>query len=276
VQSPPTSGDRPIGIFDSGVGGLTVVRAVRHALPREELVYLGDTARVPYGSKSAETVLRYSRNATRFLLGEGVKLILVACNTASAYALDALAAELEVPVLGAVEPGARAAVAATRSGRIGVIGTLGTVRSGAYPRAIEKMGGRGLSVTAHACPLFVPLAEEGWVDDAIAEAVARRYLGELRAEAPELDVLVLGCTHYPLLRPLLERVARELFGHEVVLVDSAEAMAVAARAALETRGLARDRGHGGLTCYVTDEARIDEVGARFLGAPLGPLHRADL
>jgi len=277
VQPAVRPSDKPIGIFDSGVGGLTVVCAVRHALPREELVYLGDTARVPYGSKSAETVLRYSRNATRFLLGEGVKLILVACNTASAYALDALAAELEVPVLGAVEPGARAAVAATRSGRIGVIGTLGTVRSGAYPRAIEKAAeGRGLKVTAHACPLFVPLAEEGWVDDAIAEAVARRYLGELRVEAPELDVIVLGCTHYPLLRPLLERVARELFGHEVVLVDSAEAMAVAARAALESRGLARTDGAGGLTCYVTDEARIDEVGARFLGAPLGALHRADL
>jgi glutamate racemase len=269
--------EHPIGIFDSGVGGLTVVRAVRHALPREELVYLGDTARVPYGSKSAETVLRYSRNATRFLLDAGVKLILVACNTASAYALEALEDELQVPVLGAVEPGARTAVAATRSGRIGVIGTLGTVRSGAYPRAIAKAAGaRSVRVTAHACPLFVPLAEEGWVDDAIAEAVARRYLGELRAETPELDVIVLGCTHYPLLRPLLERVARELFGHEVVLVDSAEAMAAAAREALGTRGLSRTDGDGRLTCYVTDEARIDEVGARFLGAPLGTIHRADL
>jgi glutamate racemase len=266
-----------IGIFDSGVGGLTVVRALAERLPAESLVYLGDTARVPYGSKSAETVQRYSRMSAQFLLARGVKMIVVACNTASAFALDALRAELPVPVLGAVEPGARAAVAATRSGRIGVIGTLGTIRSGAYLRAIAAAAnGRDLTVTARACPLLVPLAEEGWTDGAIAEQVARRYLSELREESPELDVLVLGCTHYPLLREVLARVARDLFGHDVVLVDSAESMAHAADAELARLSLSARSPKGALTCFVTDDARIDEVGTRFLGRPIGAVTRVDL
>jgi glutamate racemase len=267
-------------VFDSGVGGLTVVRALDERLPEEELIYLGDTARVPYGSKSAETVSRYALLSTRFLLDQNVKMILVACNTASAYALETLRATLPVPVLGAVEPGARAAVAATRSGRVGVIGTLGTVRSGAYPRAIAEAAGHdGIHVTARACPLFVPLAEEGWTDDAIAEAVARRYLSEMAREAPDIDVLVLGCTHYPLLRPVLARVARELFRHDLQLVDSAEAMALAAQAELERLDLRRpltESGRGALRCYVTDDARIDEVGARFLGRHLNEVLRVDL
>lgn len=265
----------PIGVFDSGVGGLTVVRSLAKRLPKEEIVYLGDTARVPYGSKSAATVARYSRNAARFLVGEGVKMIVVACNTASAFALDSLRAELALPVLGAIEPGARAAVAATRTGRVGVIGTLGTVRSGSYTHAIAAVDAR-VQVTAHACPLLVPLAEEGWLDDDIAAAVARRYLSALAAEAPELDVLVLGCTHYPLLRPLLTRVAREVFGREVTLVDSAHAMAEVARVELARLGLLHGEGDGGLRCYVTDDARIDEVGHRFLGRHLGEIIRVDL
>jgi glutamate racemase len=265
-----------IGIFDSGVGGLTVVRSVSERLPREELIYLGDTARVPYGSKSAETVVRYSQMAARFLVGQGVKMVIVACNTASAFALETLRAELPLPVLGAVEPGAQAAVAATRSGRIGVIGTLGTVRSGSYTRAIAALDAR-VQVTAHACPLLVPLAEEGWLDDEIAAAVARRYLDALAADAPDIDVLVLGCTHYPLLRPLLERVARERFGHAVTLVDSASAMAEVARAELARLDLLRDGdATGALRCYVTDDARIDEVGHRFLGRHLGDILRVDL
>jgi glutamate racemase len=266
-----------IGVFDSGVGGLTVVRSLTERLPKEEIVYLGDTARVPYGSKSAETVARYSRNAARFLVGEGVKMIVIACNTASAFALDVLRAELALPVLGTIEPGARAAVAATRSGRIGVIGTLGTVRSGSYVRAIAAVDAHA-HVTAHACPLFVPLAEEGWLDDDVAAAVARRYLRALALDAPELDVLVLGCTHYPLLRPLLTRVAQEVFGHEVTLVDSAQAMAEVARGELARLGLLRDDsdGQGALRCYVTDDARIDEVGHRFLGRHLGEIIRVDL
>jgi glutamate racemase len=250
---------------------LTVVRSLSERLPHEELVYLGDTARVPYGSKSAETVARYSRLSTRFLLEQGVKLIVVACNTASAYALDALQ-DLPVPVLGVIEPGAREAVAATKSGRIGVIGTLGTVRSEAYPRAIARLN-PALRVTARACPLLVPLAEEGWLDDEISASVARRYLSELPRD---IDVIVLGCTHYPLLRQMLARVVEELFDHEVALVDSAEAMARAARAALAEKSLLNDGGAGALRCFVTDDARIGEVGARFLGRPLGEVVRVDL
>jgi glutamate racemase len=271
---------RAIGIFDSGVGGLTVVRSLSERLPREELIYLGDTARVPYGSKSAETVLRYAQMAARFLVAKGVKMVVVACNTASAFALDALRAELALPVLGAVEPGARTAVAATKTGAIGVIGTLGTVRSGSYVRAIAAMDGR-VRVTARACPLLVPLAEEGWLDDGIAAAVAHRYLTSLAAEAPDIDVLVLGCTHYPLLRPLIERVAREVFAHEVTLVDSAHAMAEVAHGELMRLDLLRDGElsvavGGALRCYVTDDARIDEVGQRFLGRHLGDVLRVDL
>lgn len=266
---------RAIGIFDSGVGGLTVVRSVSERLPGEELVYLGDTARVPYGSKSAETVVRYSQMAARFLVEQGVKMVIVACNTASAFALETLRAELSLPVLGVVEPGARAAVAATRSGRVGVIGTLGTVRSGSYARAIAAIDAR-VRVTARACPLLVPLAEEGWLDDEIAAAVARRYLTALADDAPDVDVLVLGCTHYPLLRPLLDRVAREVLGHAVTLVDSAQAMAQVAHDELTRLDLLRDDGGGALRCYVTDDARIDEVGHRFLGRHLGDVLRVDL
>jgi glutamate racemase len=268
--------ERAIGVFDSGVGGLTVARSLTERLPKEEIIYLGDTARVPYGSKSAETVVRYSRMAADFLMRERVKMIVVACNTASAFALEALRAQLPLPVLGVIEPGARAAVAATRSGRIGVIGTLGTVRSGSYVRAIAEVEPRA-EVTARACPLLVPLAEEGWLDDEIAEAVARRYLRELAAEAPAIDVLVLGCTHYPLLRPLLERVAKEVFAHPVTLVDSAETMARAAEAELSRLDLHRlGDEQPEMRCFVTDDARLDEVAARFWGRKLPGALRVDL
>ena len=268
--------DRAIGVFDSGVGGLTVARSLTERLPHEEIVYLGDTARVPYGSKSAETVVRYSRMAADFLMEQGVKLIVIACNTASAFALETLQRQLPLPVLGVIGPGAQAAVSASRSRRIGVIGTLGTVRSGSYARAIAALDG-GAAVTARACPLLVPLAEEGWVDDEVATAVARRYLRELQADAPDVDTLVLGCTHYPLLRPLLQRVASEVFGREMTLVDSAHTTAEAAHAELQRLDLLRhDGGGSALQCYVTDDARIDEVGARFWGRALPSALRVDL
>lgn len=273
----PTS-ESSIGVFDSGVGGLTVVRALRERLPAESILYLGDTARVPYGNKSAQTVRRYAENAARFLLGRDIKLLLVACNTASAYAIDALASSLPVGVLGAVEPGARAAVRATGTGSIGVLGTLGTVRSGAYDRAIRKAAmrrDRPVKIAARACPLFVPLVEEGWLDGEVPTLVARRYLEELHAEAPDLDVLVLGCTHYPLLRPLLQRAADERWGRRITLVDSAATMAEETAAMLAERGLTAS-GPGGLRCALTDDARLDEVGARFLGHPLGEIERVDL
>lgn len=275
MQLDPT---QPIGVFDSGVGGLTVVRAVMAALPGEALCYLGDTARVPYGTRSQETVVRYSRNAARFLLRQRVKAVLIACNTASAAALPALCAELPVPVLGTVEPGAATAAATTRSGVIGVIGTLATVRSGAYARALAALDPR-LRVVAAACPLLVPLVEEGWIgaDDGVAEAVARRYLQPLRTEAPTLDTLVLGCTHYPLLLPLLRRVVADLWPHAVTLVDSAAAMATATALELSRLGLRSPAEMPRpLRCFVTDEARVAEVGARFLGRSLGDVELVDL
>ncbi len=268
-----------IGIFDSGVGGLTVVRAVRERLPNESILYLGDTARVPYGNKSAATVRRYAEIAARFLLTREVKLLLIACNTASAYAIETLRETMPVPVLGAVEPGARAAVAATKTGAVGVIGTLGTVRSGAYARAISAAAtsvGKEVSVAAKACPLFVPLVEEGWLDGDVPRAIAHRYLDELAREAPTLDVLVLGCTHYPLLAELLAEVAKERWPHPVTLVDSAATMAEETEVLLARHGLASGATTGSLRCMLTDEARIDEVGARFLGHSLGELERVDL
>ncbi len=188
---------RAIGIFDSGVGGLTVLKRIAQRLPHEHLCYLGDTARVPYGTKSADTVIRYARSCAAKLTERGIKLLVVACNTASAYALDTLAAELPMPVLGVVEPGAREAVRCSKNGRVGVIGTAGTVASGAYTRAIAALN-EDIRVYSKACPLFVPLAEEGWVRGEIPRSVAKTYLAELAAS--RIDTLVLGCTHYPLLR----------------------------------------------------------------------------
>jgi len=280
----PTDRSRPIGVFDSGVGGLTVVAAVLSRLPSERIVYLGDTARVPYGTRSAHTVLKYSRNAARFLLRHDVKLLLIACNTASAAALPGLGGELSVGVLGAVEPGAQAAAAVTRSGEVGVLGTLATIRSGAYERALLALT-PSLRIHVQPCPLLVPLVEEGWTDpaDSVSQLIVRRYLTELRDRAPLLDTLVLGCTHYPLLRPMLAQVASELWGHPVMLVDSAEAMAVATEKLLARQDLLARETEGTnlhptdrLRCFVTDEARVADVAARFLGRSLPQVELVDL
>jgi glutamate racemase len=256
-----------IGIFDSGVGGLTVQRAILDALPGADTLYLGDTARVPYGTKSAETVTQYSLRTARFLTGQGIDLLVVACNTASAVALPALRAALAVPVIGVVEPGARAAVAASRGGRIGVIGTPGTVASGAYQAAIRALR-PGAVVSARACPLFVPLAEEGWTDpaDEIVRGVARRYLEPLASEG--IDTLVLGCTHYPLLKGAI---AAALPG--VALVDSAETVAAEVRARL---GATADRA-AEHRFYVTDAPeRFLAVAGRFLGRPVEAAAHVDV
>lgn len=264
----------PIGVFDSGVGGLTVVRALRRALPGEDIVYLGDTARVPYGSKSPRTVEKYSLTCQRFLLDREVKLVLIACNTASANALPALREVSPVPVIGAVDPGAASALAATRSGHIGVIGTLGTVRSGAYAKAIAARE-PDAKLTALACPLLVPLAEEGWTHDDVAAMVARRYLAQLFDQDRAIDTLVLGCTHYPLLAEVLGTVAREIAGHDVAVVDSASAMAEAAREALGSGPNKRTQA-GRLDCFATDTSRLDELAPRFLGEPLTGFDLVDL
>ena len=264
----------PIGVFDSGVGGLTVVRALRMALPGEDIVYLGDTARVPYGSKSPRTVEKYSLGCQQFLLDRGVKMVLIACNTASANALPALQEATRVPVIGAVEPGATSALASTKNGHIGVIGTLGTVRSNAYGRAIAVRD-PSAKLTQLACPLLVPLAEEGWTDDDIASLVARRYLTHLFVQDPAIDTLVLGCTHYPLLANVLQRVANDLAKHEVAVVDSAGAMAEMAKEALGS-GANRRSAAGRLDCFATDTSRLDELAPRFLGEPLTGFELVDL
>ena len=274
MQDAPMTKRHAIGVFDSGVGGLTVVRALRRALPGEDIIYLGDTARVPYGSKSPRTVEKYSLACQRFLLDLDVKLVLIACNTASATALPALAAASSVPVIGAVEPGAQSALAATKCGHIGVIGTLATVRSSAYAKAITARD-PAAKLTALACPLLVPLAEEGWTDDEIATLVARRYLTQLFERDREIDTLVLGCTHYPLLRGVLARVAGELARGDIAIVDSASAMAEAAKEALGS-GANRRTSPGRLDCFATDTSRLDELAPRFLGEPLTAFELVDL
>lgn len=266
------SNHRPVGVFDSGVGGLTVLKALALRLPKESAVYLGDTARVPYGTKSAEVVTKYALANARLLLQHDIKLLVVACNTASAVALPALEAALSVPVVGVIGPGAAAAAAASRGGAIAVIGTPGTVASGAYQRALAQLK-PSTPVRALACPLFVPLAEEGWVTGDVPRLTAERYLQSSFLSG--VDTLVLGCTHYPLLREVLEQAA----GPGVRLVDSAAATAEAVATMLEARGLlaSRENTHATRTFLVTDTpGRFAEVGARFLGAPLDAPQQVDL
>jgi glutamate racemase len=251
-----------IGIFDSGVGGLTVLHALLSALPHEDLVYLGDTGRYPYGTKSAETVTRYSIENVDFLVAKGIKLLVVACNTASSVALDALAARYALPIVGVIEPGARAAVARTRSGRVGVIGTEGTIASGAYTTALRALR-PDLEIYTRPCPLLVALAEEGWVEGPIPRGVIETYLATLKKSG--IDTLVLGCTHYPLLKPVIAAV----MGDQVALVDSAEETARAVAEVLATSGLARGRGTGEASFFVTDVPdRFIRIGQRFLGSRL--------
>jgi glutamate racemase len=259
----------PIGIFDSGVGGLTVYRALHEHLPNERFVYLGDTARVPYGTKSLATVERYAVENSQFLAARGIKLLVVACNTASALALPAIRQSLSVEVVGVIGPGARAAVATGKGKRIGVIATESTVQSGAYTKAIEKADPEA-TVTERACPLFVPLAEEGWADADVAQTVAETYLKDLRSS---IDALVLGCTHYPILRQVIQQTV----GEQIELIDSGEATAREVKALLKDKGLSRlSPGTGALErqlCddldhfYVTDAAeRFARVAERFLGS----------
>lgn len=237
---------QPIGVFDSGVGGLTVAAALREILPSENIFYIGDTARVPYGGKSPTTIQRYSIEISGLLLAEQAKVIVVACNTASALAVPRLQEVLKVPVVGVIQPGAEAAVAATRNGNIGVIATRATIYSRAYERAIHQVN-PDVRVIGQACPLLVPLIEEGWLDDSITDQVIRRYLEKLIREG--IDTLVLGCTHYPLLR----RAIKQYVGPEITLVDSAQNCANAVRALLKAEKLAAPRTHlGQMQVALTD------------------------
>jgi glutamate racemase len=253
----------PIGVFDSGIGGLTVARAMYHRFPRESTIYFGDTARVPYGPKSPETVRRYSLEILEWLLAQGVKAVVVACNTSTAHALRTLQEASPVPVLGVIKPGARAAIAAAGEGPVGVIGTAGTIASDAYNRAIQALS-PGLPVIQRACPLFVPFVEEGWFDHPATELVAAEYLEELREAC--VRALVLGCTHYPLLKPLLQRV----MGPEVRLIDSGEATAVALQTILSDKNLEAPSDATPTHRFIVsdDEARFIRVGSRFIGEQL--------
>jgi len=255
--------DLPIGVFDSGVGGLTVMRALQHHLPKERILYFGDTARVPYGVKSAETIRQYSLQIVDFLVAQEVKLLIVACNTMAAVAAEAIRARSPVPVLDVIEAGAQAASRATRSGRIGVIGTLTTIGSGAYESSMRRHRNHP-RIISQACPMFVPLVEEGWLDHPVTRLTAQEYLAPLLAE--EIDTLVLGCTHYPLLQPVLQQTA----GPGVTLVDSAETTALQTRALLDRLELHNSGESQPVhrVCVTDVPQRFRAVGERFLGTTL--------
>jgi glutamate racemase len=260
---------RAIGVFDSGVGGLTVLKALLEALPQEPTVYLGDTARVPYGTRSADVVTRYALNNARTLLAtEPLKLLVVACNTASAVALPALAKALPIPVVGVIEPGARAAMQASRGGTVLVLGTAGTVRSLAYPRALEACGFAG-NVATRACPLLVPLVEEGWTEGAVTDQVLDRYLEDL---PEDLDAVLLGCTHYPLLKPALAKALLRARGEGVAILDGGRATALEVTELLQRTGrlAAASAGPVRRRFLVTDAPeQMAFLAPRFLGTELG-------
>ena len=254
--------ERPVGVFDSGVGGLTVAREIMRQIPNEKIVYFGDTARVPYGSKSRETVTRFSEQIVRFLQTQQVKAIVVACNTASAYAMDALEKEIDIPIIGVVKPGAKTAVETTKNGRVGVIGTEGTIGSGIYSSYIHQLR-PDVQVTGKACPLFVPLVEEGLWEDPVTDEIASRYLSELIDIG--IDTLFLGCTHYPLIRKTVGRI----MGEGVTLVNPAYETAQALKRMLAELDLERDPSDDqeeGKYCFYASDAveRLNEFARRIL------------
>ncbi len=250
--------DFPIGVFDSGVGGLTVVRELLNCLPGEDVIYLGDTGRYPYGPRSAGIVRRFALQNARFLAGFNVKILVVACNTASSVALDELQRWLAVPVIGVITPGAAEAVKATRNGKIGVLGTVGTINSGSYQRAITEISASA-QVFAKACPLFVPLAEEGWLEGPIVKSIVEHYICEILEKG--VDTLVLGCTHYPLLKNAIADVA----GTNVAIIDSASSLAADLKTLLTTEHALSTRKKGELKLFVTDSPeKFIKVGEKFL------------
>jgi len=265
------NGSRPIGIFDSGIGGLTVVRKIFELLPGENLIYFGDTARYPYGPRSKQMIRKFSLQNVNFLLSQGVKFIVVACNTASALALKDLRRRCDIPLIGVIEPGASAAVKATRNKKIGVIGTLGTIHSGAYPRAIHRLAPQ-LKVYSLPCPLFVSLAEEGFINGKATRLIAAQYLNPLIKKG--VDTLVLGCTHYPLLKNTIAKI----MGKGVKLIDSAEQTAREVKRILEDRNLIRNSpGRPFRRFYVSDVPdRFMKVGERFLNSRITRVKRIDI
>lgn len=262
---------KPIGVFDSGIGGLTVVHALTRQLPHENIVYFGDTARVPYGPKSTQVVREYAAQDVDFLLSKDVKMVVIACNTVSSVALDVVQKHAKMPVVGVILPGATAAVNATKKKRIGVIGTRATINSNAYTNAIRQIDGE-IKVFARECPLFVPLAEEGWVEHKVTEMVAKEYLFPLKQE--KIDTLILGCTHYPILRNAITGAV----DGSVTLIDSGEAAAAEVARVLDANGLRNPSDQQpNLTFYVSDiPTKFAEVGERFLGQKMGRVYRATI
>lgn len=270
-MSTTVTANSPLGVFDSGVGGLTVVRALRDLLPNESIIYLGDTARVPYGSKSPDTIRRFSMEDTQFLVSHGVKAVVVACNTATAHALPVLQATFRVPVIGVLGPGVEATLSDTSCERVGIIGTAGTIRSHAYQHEIA-MRRPDVMIEARATPLLVPFVEEGWIDHPALKSVLREYLKPLLDKG--IDTLVLGCTHYPLLVPVLKR----MLGQKVRLVDSASTCAAHVKARLELDGLLRTmKSKPSLEIYLTDHSeQAENMAKRFLGTDFGKVKKAAL
>lgn len=267
------SSDLPIGIFDSGVGGLTVMRAIADVLPGESLVYLGDTARVPYGNRSPQTVRRYAINATSMLTTVGVKALVIACNTASAYALDALRGRFDLPIIGVVDPVARRAAAVTKSGSVGVIGTRGTISSGCYDTALSALGVR--EVVHQACPLFVPLAEEGWTEGPVTAEIARHYLATFADT--DVDTLILGCTHYPLLADTIAQAFEQIVGRGVQILDSATATAQTLSRELDAQALRSAQDEPTMRfCATDDPQRFEETASRFFRGDLHNVEHVDI
>ena len=264
------SDSRPIGIFDSGMGGLTVVKEMLRLLPAEQLVYFGDTARVPYGPKSVDTIIRFSIENILFLLKHRVKMVVIACNTASSVALATVEDSFRVPIIGVIEPGVKEALRRTKSNRVGVIGTRTTVKSNTYARLLKEMR-PGVTVAAQSCPLFVPLVEEGWLRHPLTRAIAAEYLSPLKSA--NVDTLILGCTHYPLLRPVIQQV----MGPRVCLIDSARQVAQQTKELLQHHGMSAaslPRNASAVRFFVSDEPdNFAAVGRRFLGFPLNNVRK---
>jgi glutamate racemase len=278
-MTPPTPSTKTgptIGVFDSGFGGLTVLRALLPLIPAAHYIYLGDTARLPYGSKSQQTIARYAISSAKFLHQQGADLLVIACNTATALALPDIQAALPIPVIGVVQPGAQAALASTPpSGDVLVLATAATVQSHAYAHALTALG---LHATEKACPLLVPLAEEGWIDHHVTAEVLRIYLTEALAEAPAAKTLLLGCTHYPLLKPLIERTLQTL-NHPMTIIDSADATAQATTRIVQQLAIPPITTTAEPTCefYATDSVeKFQRLGSHFLGQPLKQVHLIDL
>jgi len=266
----PKNRKRPIGIFDSGIGGLTVFKEIKKALPGEDIVYFGDTARVPYGTKSKDTVIKFSVQNADFLVSLNVKMIVVACNTSSSYSLPVLKKRYDIPVIGVIKPGAKEAASITKKLKVGVIGTKATISSSIYNKEIKRIN-PDIDVVTASCPLFVPLVEEGWLRTDVTGITARKYLDPIRKKG--IDAIVLGCTHYPLLKPVI----RQIFGADVMIIDSAMQTAKAVKDILCENGINNQGGSGDYRFYVSDEPELFKgIGSKFLGSRIASVKRVEV